>query len=358
MRPHFAPILFCLALFAWPCAAEADAQTLKVGIFVNPPFVMAESGAYSGFAIDLWEQIAANLAVPFQYVEYPVLGGLLQDAENGAVDLVVTNLAANYERASALNLSFPWYDSGIRIMIREDEHGHFWTKLNRAQIYSYLAILLLLGAMTFTVTVIRRKMDREYSPSWLHGLSQSFHDVVAMAKRGNLSPKKLSWIEYILAGLWMIFGVAFIAYITSTITTAMTTASLAPEIESIFDLPGKRVGVLADSEEQLYLRRMGITCVGYDHLEEAVRTLAKGGLDAVVGEAPVLEYLDASVPGVGLRVVGELVHPEKYVFAGGPEQAELTKAVSLEIIRLTELDVIWKLRDKYFGNEDLPYYFR
>jgi len=72
-----------------------------------------------------------------------------------------------------------------------------------------------------------------------------------------------------------------------------------------------------------------------------------GEIDAVIGDAPVLEYYAHSVPA--LSVVGAIFHPDKYGFGfklGDPLAHEIT----LQILDHQETGDLGVLRRKYFGN--------
>ncbi len=58
MRMLHRPVIsFILLLtFLWPqgaALAQQPVESLKVGVFVNPPFVMNKDGRYTGMAVEL-----------------------------------------------------------------------------------------------------------------------------------------------------------------------------------------------------------------------------------------------------------------------------------------------------------------
>ncbi|WP_352728857.1 transporter substrate-binding domain-containing protein [Mesorhizobium sp. M0276] len=113
-------ILFLMLL--WPqVAAEAQqpSEPLNVGLFVNPPFVMKDKGQFTGMAINLWEGLAAKLGRQYRYVQFDTIRDLVVATASGKVDVAVTNLTINQSRAELLDFTQPWFDGGMRIMIRE-----------------------------------------------------------------------------------------------------------------------------------------------------------------------------------------------------------------------------------------------
>jgi len=98
-----------------------------------------------------------------------------------------------------------------------------------------------------------------------------------------------------------------------------------------------------------YVQNLGIQTRNYDSLDASIQGLIAGEVDALVGDAPVLEYFAHSQPGQPVRLVGAVFHPDKYGF-GFPLQSELLRPVTLELLGLHERGDIHKLRMKYFGN--------
>lgn len=78
--------------------------------------------------------------------------------------------------------------------------------------------------------------------------------------------------------------------------------------------------------------------------------LQSGGVDAIIGDAPVLEYYAHSNPALPLSVVGPIFHPDKYGFAFRHGD-ELGHQITLQILAQQETGALEALRRKYFGNE-------
>ncbi len=66
---------------------------VKVGVYVNPPFVLKEGDGYSGMAVELWQKVAADLAVVSKYEEFQNDTDLVEAVANGTVHAAVTNFS-------------------------------------------------------------------------------------------------------------------------------------------------------------------------------------------------------------------------------------------------------------------------
>lgn len=346
-------VFFSFFLFSDPAfATKAEPIPLRVGLHTEAPFVMQEQdGVFTGMAVELWETIASKLHLKTEYVLYNDISDLLHDAANNEVDLIVDSLTVTADRAKMLTFSYPWYDSGLRILIHpESRSKSIWTALkNFGHAEKYIGVLLLFIALTVIVTLVRKRIDPQCPTSHLAAFASSLHDLVFLAKSGNLRSDYLGWVGHLLAVIWMIFGVAVIAFITSGITAAMTTIAMTHDIASFKDLPGKRVATIAASAEENYLRDLGIHSISYAHAEDAAKALINGQVDAFVCDAPVLEYWANSNSESNTQVVGPLVHPSKFAFATSPGNIALMEKISREIITLQDEGVIDNLRQKYVG---------
>lgn len=335
-------------------AQDSHAERLKIGVYESPPFVMrAADGSFRGMAIELWQTTTKHLNIDSEYVQYHNFKNLTEAAARGEIDVILTNFTVTHERAQMLDISYPWFDAGMRVMVNDErKFGVFDELVDSGRIYPYIWLTLLLFGLTLLITLVRRRFDENFHKEWKLGLAESFHDLILAAKSGRIPHAFFGWLGYVLSGLWMIVGVALIAYVTSTLTTAMATISLTSNIHSLYDLPGKDVGVLSGSVGDEFLRSRGLEVRGYDELEEAVADLHQRKLDAIVADAPVLEYWDYVHPELDLDVVGNLFYPEKYAFAANKAHDDLIDAVSLEIIRLHESGDLKAMKEKYFGLED------
>lgn|GEM_PF-1482933 len=73
------------------CAQEIDmSQSIKVGVYLSPPFIMEKDDGFTGMSIELWEALAGNLGLSFSYHKAPTFGELIQGTEEGRFDIAVT----------------------------------------------------------------------------------------------------------------------------------------------------------------------------------------------------------------------------------------------------------------------------
>ncbi|TPF76302.1 transporter substrate-binding domain-containing protein [Brucella gallinifaecis] len=337
-------------------AQDVSLRQVKVGIYVSEPFVIDEGVRFSGMAIDLWNDVAARLGLVSKFIEYPNYTELVKAVSENQIDVAVTNLTITEKRAEIVDFTHPWFDAGLRIMIHtEAQKG--WADLiagledaGHLATYAWIGIVILI--VTLALTIFDRRFDEHFPRRWADGLAESFYQVVSLATSGKSSRKNLfGWAGRIWQAFWLVFGIAVVAYVTSSVTSVMTVTHITNRINNLADLQNKTVGVRAGSVAQQVLMARSISTVSFDHLPEAVEALTNDEISAVVGDSPVLEYYLHKHPAEPVELVGNIFSPDKYGFAF-PRDSNLEKPASIAIISLEENETLAALKTKYFGPED------
>lgn len=353
--------LVSLAATADPLAQEQVSplppQPLRVGFYVSPPFVMKEENRLTGMAVELWERTASEFGRQFDYQEFPTIRELVQATSDGTIDIALTNLTITENRAQRIDFTHPWYDAGLRLMVNQDQGAGFWEIIaglresGHLRAYAWLAFVVMVA--TVLLTLFDRHFDKDFPRRWSEGIAESFYAVMSVATSGKAPARKnlFGWVGRIWQGLWLVCGIAVLAYLTSSVTSVMTTLSISNQINSVADLPGKTVGVFTGSVAEEYAEENGFARRSYREIEEAVRALVDGRIMAIIADAPVLEYYALQHPDVPVAVVGRIFAPDKYGF-GLPLGSELTRPLTVEIIGEHENGVLEALRAKYFGERE------
>ncbi|MCC8167155.1 MAG: transporter substrate-binding domain-containing protein [Planctomycetes bacterium] len=299
-------------------AAPGQAERLRVGVYVNPPFVIRDGDTCSGMAVDLWRSMEDRLNLHCDFSEYGSIRELIEAAGDNRVDVCVANLAVTSERAASVLFTFPWFDSGLRIMTPVYDHKGVVERLvTNGHAHAYVLLFLLFVAVSLVATTIRRRRDVGFPDRWLDGFTTCLKEVISVAKSGELPTREPNWLRNLLVSAWMIFGMALLAYITSTVSSAMTMASLRQrgEIHELGDLPGHTVAVLSGSGAETHLPRLGIRVVPYGSRDDDAAAVRAREADAFVADTAVLEYWAAEHPEARVHVTGRPFRPYKFAFA-------------------------------------------
>lgn len=352
-------VLLGVLLFQ-PAVASAQAQQgvsqpVTVGVWINPPFVMKKDDAYTGMAIRLWEMLAEELDLEYEYKEYPTVRSLVDATAEGDSDIAVTNLTITRNRAQRVDFTQPWYDSGLRVMIDGDRRSGFrdivagLADAGFLRAYAWLVGIIIFA--TILLTIFDRRFNPDFPKRWRDGVAESFYTVMSVATSGRPPSRKnlFGWLGRMWQGIWLICGIAVIAYVTSTVTSVMTTLSLTSQINGLADLPGKVVGVFEGSVSEDFIDATGIEYVSYPGIDSAAKALLADDIAAIVGDAPVLEYYTEQNAEEPYQVVGKIFNPDKYGFAL-PQNSPLTKSLTLSLLTLKENGAVEELRSDYFSS--------
>lgn len=346
---------FVLAfLTIYPVSNFAQTQSLVVGVLASPPFVIENNGKFTGLAIDLWEELASENEWQFGYRKYETFRELLDATESGQVDLAMTNITITQQRALKVDFTQPWFDGGMRLMVSTEQGTGFRGVLKGlAQagfITAYAWIALVIVLTTALLTLFDRRFDTSFPTRWRDGVAESFFTVMSVVTSGRPPSRKnlFGWIGRIWQALWLVCGIAVLAFVTSSVTSVMTTLSLSNQISSVNDLDGRPVGVLIGTVEEDYAHEQGLAVRSYSGLTNATAALLDGEVTAIIADAPVLEYYAHTNPDVPVSVVGRLFERDKYGFAL-PRHSPLTRDVTLAVLGAVDAGRIEELEARYFG---------
>ncbi|STB68495.1 glutamine ABC transporter periplasmic protein [Citrobacter freundii] len=354
MKPSsfFKTIFLLIVIFPWWCSASET--PLTVGVFVSPPFVMKENDTYKGIAIDIWESAAKNKKIAYSFKEYETYTDLFNAVERKEIDAAVTNISITEERAARFDFSFPWYDSGLRIMTAKSQVTGVNNILNKiynsGYLTSYIWIAGLIMLSAFLLTLFDRYFDKDFTRNWFNGIAESFYHVISLITTGKTGHKQLFGATgRIFAALWMLVGVAIIAYVTSSVTSVMTAMHFTDNITKLADLSGKNIAARTGSVSAQVLIDQGLKIYPVNHISNAIKPLQTGTVTAVIGDAPVLEYYVKQHPYSNLQVVGDMFHHDKFGFAF-PQGSSFNREISLGIIHLAEKGTLSEIKKNYLGD--------
>ena len=150
---------------------------VTVGLYLSPPFVTQDKRAYTGMAFDLWTALAQELSLKSNYRIFPTVPALQDAASTGDIDIAVTNLSITEDRALRVDFTYPWFDAGLRIMVR-DQQGTGLREIlgglrDTGYLRAYLWIAVLLGLATILLTVFDRRFDPAFPARWRGGLRKA-----------------------------------------------------------------------------------------------------------------------------------------------------------------------------------------
>jgi polar amino acid transport system substrate-binding protein len=348
-----------LAMLGAPALAQPVPATLRVETYAIPPLAMEKDGRWSGFSIELWEEIARRLKTKSVYHAASGVQAAFDALHAGQADVLVTGVFITAERDREFDFSHTIMETGQQVMVRDD--GAAAPPDPLADLLDLLfsrTTLVWIGVAAFLVFIsanvvwLIERRDKEgiigttkYFPGIFHAIHWSAGTLMSQADRMPRHPA-----SRLVAYGWMFTSVVFIALYTAQLTSNLTVQQIKGAINGPQDLPGKRVGTLKDTVSAEYLRGHKAVVQEFTSLPDLTRALLDKKVDAVLLGAPPLLYY-AGHEGKG-RV--KLVGPEfdkadgAYAF---PEDSPLRRQVNAALLAVREDGTYRRLFDKWFGSD-------
>lgn len=121
MKHRFSHVIL-VVLFLFSFAFRVNATVLVVAHDTNlTPFEFKDNdGKFVGFDIELWKHIAELAKIP--YIFQPMdFNGIIPGLQTGSIDVAISGMSITAEREKVVLFSEPYYQSGMMILVREEE---------------------------------------------------------------------------------------------------------------------------------------------------------------------------------------------------------------------------------------------
>jgi polar amino acid transport system substrate-binding protein len=336
-------------------SAQTKETTLRVATRQVRPFVFEENGQLTGFSIELWQEIARQINVKWQFVMKPTVKDLLAGVNAHEAALGIAAISITAERELLWDFSQPMFDAGLQILVlahgtQTSVLGAIVTGIFSTAVLPSLGIVLLIILIpAHLIWFFERRnpngmlVHRGYFPGIFEAC---WWAASTLATQADQMPRAA--LARVLAVIWMFASVVFIAYFTAAVTSSLTVQQLRGDINGPEDLPGKRVASVQGSTSADYLRQRSVDLIEFAKVEEAFEALQQGQADAVVYDAPVLLYY-ASHEGKGkVQPIGATFRKENYGIAF-PTNSPYRKPVNEALLKLKENGTYDQLYRKWFG---------
>ena len=344
-------------------------QKVRLGVKEIEPFVTKKDDKFVGFSIDLWDQLAkdSNLETA-EIIKFDTVKDLLQAVEDKKVDAAIAGISITSDRENKVDFTTPMYNSGLSIMTKVDpKPNSVFEIFNQIKLAVFTpefgALATILSIISFVLANIlyiteKRKDDGFLdNPDYLGGIISAFWwGITALFGQQDRHPGTKT--GRVIGIVWMVFGVLFLSFFTAQITSNLTADKISGNISGIKDLKGKKIATLSNTTAQRYLvdnQYIDAPKPQADQnpylkttLAEAAQLLKSGEVDAVVYDAPALDYYVKSKSNGLFQTVGGLFTSENYGIAL-PSKSELRKSLNLGLLKAQENGSYDDIKAKYFG---------
>jgi ABC-type amino acid transport substrate-binding protein len=354
-------LLFCTAvLLAAPAPAQnppaegAGGPRLRVLVDEDPPFVMRDGERWTGWAIDLWTEVARQAGFDWELVDAVEPDAIVDALATQKADVGVGDVAVTKTRAQRIDFSHPFFRGGLRVLMRERRGEGLWSVMRALATPAHLqlaggALGLLIG-MSVLVYVLARRHDPENFPNERgEAMAEAVYVAAGALLKGQLDRRLLPGAAArVLTILWMFFGTAVVAYFTAAAAALLTVHQLNTDFHDVDDLKGTRVGAVAGTYEVGWLAERGAVVVQAPDIDAAIAALQSGQSEAVVHNAPVLSWWVNKHPSADLELVGSVFSRHDYAFALQGKSA-LRVPINVALLSLEESGFLAELNRRWLG---------
>jgi ABC-type amino acid transport substrate-binding protein len=317
-------VLSLLSVQTQPAQAE---KVYKVGVNVSPPSVVMENGGYAGFEIDLFESVAKELDLNFEYVEVEKFDSLLPLIIDGECDFALGGITITRKREAKLDFAVPHLETGLRTAVITKTEAR-WITAGR-YIFSpgtmaiFVVFVIFIIIFGFAYKWLERKQEWSYSDSqWYVFL------LMTTIGEGCFTAKTIVG-RWFAKFVWL-FGAIIVAFLIASMSSAMTVERLESEITDASDLRGKRVATIKGTTSVDTLNRLGAIVTTVSHLEVAFSRLLMDKVDAVVYDEPALFHYAKTQSNGKFTLVGPTFDLQYYGIAmiqGSPLREKINRVL-------------------------------
>jgi polar amino acid transport system substrate-binding protein len=327
----------------------------KLVVATHPiaPFIIKNAdGSWSGISMDLWKQIAAQLHLEYEVKELEVKD-LLEAGKTGTADVIVSlNISADREKE--MDLTHAFYSTGLAIAVSphaEDGLGATLEQIFTTKFAKLVGMLLLVlaGVGTLMWLIERKRNQAQFGGSPAKGIGAGlWWSAVTMTTVGYGDKAPVTIAGRVLGLIWMFTALIIISSFTAAIASALTVSQLESSINGPDDLPKATIGTVEPSSAARYCQRRGLSYKKYADAPAAVAALAKGDIDAVVFEAPILQYAARTEAGGKVTVLEGTFDNHGYGF-GLKQGSPLREDINRTLLAITASDDWTQILVKYLG---------
>jgi ABC-type amino acid transport substrate-binding protein len=364
-------LLVALLLAGAPAAARAqDAPTavppteakteapLRVVIKPLSPFVIRDGGAYRGFSIDLWEEIARRTGHAFEYVWVETVPEQLDAVADATADVGITGISITRDRELRMDFSLPHFRAGLQMMTAAGVWQGWATSLGTlAALLFSRDVLLLLGGLFILILIaahlfwlLERKTNTGFPQAYLAGVWEGiWYAVVTLVTVGYGDRAAITKAGRVVAMIWMFLSLLLVANFTANLTSQLTLTKFQSLINGVDDLPGKRVATVEGSTSAEWLQSKRLPYTGTETIEEAYELLYSDKAEVILFDSPVLLFY-ASGEGRGrVQLVGEIFELQDYGIAV-PTGSELREPINRALLGIAEDGTYDEIYNRWFGS--------
>ncbi len=337
-------------LFLSWASTQTSPDTLTIGYTRASPFIIIEEGEpMKGLSVWLWEKIAEDLQIPYEY-KLMNFNEMLDALKDGSIDGSINPLTITSERSKHMDFTHSFFVSNSTVAIRKT--SSFQKLINYARslfslnfLSGLFILVIIIGLFGIAAWWFERKYNETQFRKGLAGIWDGlWWSAVTMTTvgYGDKSPKSTG--GKVIALIWMFTALLFISGFTASIASTLTVNQLQWSPQGINDFKDQRVGCIKASGTLDYLNTHFFSDVQrYSGLAEGLSALGKQEIEAFLYDEPIMKYRITNDDAYkSLEVLSVKFDLQFYAFAFPKTRSEVKEKVAQKILEYTE-NIEWRL---------------
>ena len=330
---------------------KSQEKSLNVAIKVQSPCVMEAGNRYTGFDVELWEQIAKDLKLEFNY-RLTDQWRIFSDLVEGKADIAFSCMPITHDLEETIDFSHLYLESGLRILVLNKTT--FSPELALKSLLSPI-VLKAMGALALFIIICGHavwgveKGGRIISAKYLPGIFEAIWYVLVTMTTvgyGDVVPRK--WFGRLIALFIMFIGIGFFGWAIAQFSSAITLQRLHADIVNPEGLRNKVVATVRFTPGVPTLNKLGAIVLPVAKINDAYALLLKEKVDAVVFDSPAILHYERHEGAGKVKSVGPLFDILYYGFMF-PAGSELREPVNRALLKLKENGTYDGIYNKWFG---------
>ena len=325
---------------------------LNIAVREIKPFAFKTVRGWTGYSIEMWEEAATALNIPYEYQETSSVAEQLESVRTGNADAALGAISITATREAEFDFSVHMYDSGLQILTKPTNQS-VWSVL--ARMFSKTILLLVLGIIVLLVIaghiiwLVERHRNPEFQQGYLDGVWDGiWWAIVTMTTVGYGDKVVQTRAGRLVAMFWMLLGLVLVAQFTAIITSTLTVSSLESGVNEVGDLIGKRVVTVANTSSSEFAESLGLEVIEVPDADQGFDAVQSGRAAAFLFDSPILQHYVSVNDDDSLKVVGAVLQPQGYGMAF-PDESPIIDYIDLEFLKQREDGFTAGLYEQYFG---------
>jgi len=347
-------LAICLILSSLMVFSQVPKDTLKVGYTSAPPFLIKKDGELQGIDYWLWETIASDLGLVYEYVPME-FGAMLEAIELGTIDVSINPLTITSERSERFNFTSPFYISNATIAVNKpsvfrqlvDVVKNFFHIDFLRGLFLLVLIVVLFGVLGWYFEKRGNPDFRKNSKGIWDGIWWSVVTITTVGY-GDKSPKTKG--GKLIALMLMFVGLLFISGLTASIASSLTVNQIGSSTSDYTSFKNNKVGTVNGTSVQTFLKQNFFSDInGYANVTEGLKALNGNKIEVFIYDEPILKYkLKKDVTFNKIDILPVKFDVQFYAFGIAKNQHDLQHQISKHILKTIESKE-WEILLNEFG---------